>query len=66
VDVEGFALMGGIDQVHERAGSDDPDAPRLRIKGFALMGGVGVTVRRAGEAKRQAARRRKAERRALP
>jgi hypothetical protein len=66
VDVEGFALMGGIDQVHERAGSDDPDAPRLRIKGFALMGGVGVTVRRAGESKREAARRRKAERRALP
>lgn len=65
VDVEGFAFMGGIDQVHERAAGDDPDAPRIRIQGFALMGGVDVTVRRAGESKRQAVRRRRAERRAL-
>ncbi len=65
VDVEGFALMGGIDQVHERGASDDPDAPRICVKGFACMGGVDVTVRRTGETKRQAARRRRAERRAL-
>ncbi len=64
VDVEGFAFMGGVDQVHERALDDDPDAPRIRIQGFALMGGVAVTVRRPGESERQAARRRRAERRA--
>lgn len=65
VDVEGFAFMGGLDQVHERGSSDDPDAPRIRVQGFAMMGGVDVAVRRAGESKRQAARRRKAERRGL-
>lgn len=65
VDVGGFAFMGGVDQVHERALDDDPDAPRIRVQGFALMGGVAVTVRRPGESERQAARRRRAERRAL-
>ena len=62
VDVEGFALMGGLDQVHERGDPDVSDAPRIRVQGFALMGGVDVTVRRAGETKRQASRRRRAER----
>lgn len=64
VDVEGFALMGGVDQVHESTAVEDPDAPRIRIQGFALMGGVDVSVRQPGESKREAARRRKAERRA--
>ena len=64
VDVEGFALMGGVDQVHETTAVEDPDAPRIRIQGFALMGGVDVSVRQPGESKREAARRRKAERRA--
>ena len=65
VDVEGFALLGGLDHMHERGASDDPDAPRIRVQGFAMMGGVDVKVRRAGESTREAARRRRAERRAL-
>jgi hypothetical protein len=65
VDVEGFALMGGLDHMHERGASDDPDAPRIRVQGFAMMGGVDVSVRGVGESKREAARRRRAERRAL-
>ncbi|HSM36050.1 MAG TPA: DUF1707 domain-containing protein [Longimicrobiales bacterium] len=65
VDVEGFALMGGLDHLHERGASDDPDAPRIRVQGFAMMGGVDVSVRRVGESRREAARRRRAEKRAL-
>ncbi len=65
VDVEGFALMGGIDQMHERGSTDDPNAPRIRVQGFAMMGGVDVAVRRAGESKREARRRRRTERRRL-
>jgi hypothetical protein len=65
VDVEGFALLGGIDQVHERGAGDDPGAPRIRVQGFAMMGGVHVSVRQAGESKRQAARRRRATRKSL-
>jgi hypothetical protein len=43
----------------------DPDAPRLRITGFAVFAEVNVHRRLPGESKREAKRRKKAERKAL-
>jgi hypothetical protein len=49
VQVNGFGLMGGFDQVG--TGEVDPGAPRVVVTGFALMGWVGVK-RKLREAER--------------
>lgn len=61
VEVDGFALMGGLEQLHQPPARTG--APRLKITGFALMGGVEVTARYPGESSRDARRRRKSEER---
>lgn len=62
VEVDGFAFMGGLDQVREAptAGAG-AEPPRLRISGFALMGGVSVDVRYPGESSKEARKRRRSE-----
>lgn len=62
VETNGFALMGGFEDVLMGAGVAGPDAPTLRISGMALMGGVEVSVRQPGESRTQSERRLKAER----
>lgn len=61
VESNGFALMGGFDQLSaETAG---PDAPLVKINGFVCMGGADVKVRLPGESARDARRRIRRERR---
>ncbi|HUH13636.1 MAG TPA: DUF1707 domain-containing protein [Longimicrobiales bacterium] len=62
VEVDGFALMGGLDHVRQAPPPDaGGDPPRIRIRGYAVMGGVAVDVRYPGESAREARRRRRAE-----
>ncbi len=49
VETQGFALLGGFDQVSELNNDPPPDAPVIRISGFALMGGVSIKVRERGD-----------------
>lgn len=44
VESDGFAIMGGFDDVPNGLVSSDPNAPLIRIRGLALMGGVEVRV----------------------
>jgi hypothetical protein len=62
VDCDGIAIMGGFDHGEEMERGADPNAAVLKVNGFVLMGGVEITVRQAGESARDAARRRKEER----
>lgn len=64
VECEGFAIMGGFEEVDRAPVSPDPDRPLLRITGFALMGGFGIATRLPGESGWQARKRRKRERKA--
>jgi hypothetical protein len=53
VDANGIAIMGGFES-SSPAGSDDPDAPVLKLTGVAIMGGVEITVREPGESAKDA------------
>lgn len=63
VESEGFAILGGFENVDTHPASADPEGPVLRVRGFALCGSVGVSVRHPGESQGEARRRVREERR---
>lgn len=63
VECDGFAIMGGFEQVDRAPQNVDPDAPLLRVSGFAFMGGFTISTRLPGESARQASKRQRRERR---
>jgi hypothetical protein len=65
VEAEGFAIMGGFEEMHRAPAAPDPDRPLLRISGFALMGGVDIETRLPGETWWQARKRARKERKEL-
>lgn len=66
VEVGCNAILASLNTDDELAReSGDPDGPRLRITGFAVFAEVNVHRRLPGESKRDAKRRKKAERKAL-
>jgi hypothetical protein len=64
VECEGSAVFGNFE--HGEHAVADPDRPILRVVGTAVFGNVEITTRLPGEAERDAHRRRKRERKALP
>jgi hypothetical protein len=65
VEAEGFAIMGGFEEMHRSPPTPDPARPLLRISGFALMGGFDVETRLPGETWWQARKRARKERKEL-
>jgi hypothetical protein len=65
VEAEGFAIMGGFEEMHRAPAAPDPDRPLLRISGFAFMGGVDIETRLPGETWWQARKRARKERKEL-
>jgi hypothetical protein len=65
VEADGFAIMGGFEEMHRAPAAPDPDRPLLRISGFALMGGVDIDTRLPGETWWQARKRVRKERKEL-
>ena len=65
VDCEGSSVLGNVEN-HGAGAVSDPDRPLLRIRGVAILGNVEVHTRLPGESARDAYRRSKRERRALP
>jgi hypothetical protein len=65
VEAEGFAIMGGFEEMHRAPAAPDPDRPLLRISGFAFMGGVDIETRMPGETWWQARKRARKERKEL-
>lgn len=59
VESNGFALMGGFDQVAQETAA--PDAPLVKVNGFACMGAVEMKVRLPGETEKEARKRIKQE-----
>jgi hypothetical protein len=59
VESNGFALMGGFEQVAQETAS--PDAPLVKVNGFACMGAVEMKVRLPGETEKEARKRIKQE-----
>ena len=59
VESNGFALMGGFEQVAQEAVG--PEAPLIKVNGFACMGAVEIKVRMPGETAREARKRIKEE-----
>lgn len=60
VETDGVALLGGFEEdLDADSGSNDPDAPVIRVTGLAMLGAVEVASRYPGESPRQARRRRK-------
>jgi len=59
VESNGFALMGGFEQVAQETAA--PDAPLVKVNGFACMGAVEMKVRLPGETEREARKRVKQE-----
>lgn len=45
VQTDGFAFMGGFEEVHRAPPAPDPDMPVLEISGLAVMGGVEISTR---------------------
>jgi hypothetical protein len=64
VESNGFGIMGGFASI-EQPGLDDPSVPVLRVTGVAIMGGGEISERLVGESGRDAAKRRREERRRL-
>jgi hypothetical protein len=65
VECEGSSVLGNVEN-HGSGAVSDPDRPLLRIRGLAVFGNVEVQTRLPGESARDAYRRGKRERRALP
>ena len=65
VECEGSAVFGNIES-HGGGAVADPERPLLRITGPVVFGNVEVQTRLLGESERDAQRRRKRERKALP
>ena len=65
VECDGWAIMGGFEDLDRSPARPEPDAPLLRIRGFSLMGGFEIETRLPGETKREARKRRKRETRDL-
>ena len=65
VDCEGSSVLGNVEN-HGSGAVSDPDRPLLRIRGVAVFGNVEVHTRLPGESARDAYRRAKREKRALP
>ncbi len=63
VESEGFAILGGFENVDAHPASADPEGPVLRVRGVALCGSVDVSVRHPGESRHEARRRVREERR---
>jgi hypothetical protein len=61
VEVSAVGIMGGFEEQHDVASTEDPDAPIIRVTGFAMMGGASIVVRYPGETSRDAKRRRRLE-----
>lgn len=59
VESNGFALMGGFEQVAQEG--TGADAPLIKVNGFVCMGAVEMKVRLPGETKREARKRIKQE-----
>lgn len=64
VQCNGVGIMGGFEYDQREESTAAIDAPVLRINGMAMFGGVEITVRLPGESKRDAKRRRRADRHA--
>lgn len=62
IECSGIGLLGGFDHNQADEQNLDVDAPTIRINGVAMFGGVEVTIRHPGESKRDAKRRRRADR----
>lgn len=45
VQTDGFAVMGGFEEVHRAPPAPEPDMPVLEISGLAVMGGVEISTR---------------------
>jgi hypothetical protein len=65
VECDGWAIMGGFEDLDRAPRTPEPDAPLLRISGFCFMGGFSIETRLPGESERQARKRRRRERREL-
>lgn len=65
VEAEGFAIMGGFEEMHRAPPTPDPERPLLRISGFAVMGGMSIETRLPGESRRDARRRQRQEQRQM-
>lgn len=63
VECDGWAIMGGFEDMRRAPAVPDPNRPLLRINGFSIMGGFSIETRLPGESSRDAHRRRKRERR---
>jgi hypothetical protein len=49
VEVDGTAILGGVDHVERTPVVPDPERPVLRVTAFAALGGVEVVTRLPGE-----------------
>ena len=65
VEVDGMAILGGVDYETDTVLNRDPDQPLLRVKGLVVMGGAEIAVRLPGESARDAKKRKRIERREL-
>jgi hypothetical protein len=65
VECDGWAIMGGFEDLDRAPKRLDPDAPLLRISGFCFMGGFSIETRLPGESGRQARKRRRREKKEL-
>ncbi len=63
VECDGWAIMGGFEDMRRAPAVPDPNRPLLRVSGFSLMGGFSIETRLPGESGKDANRRRKRERR---
>jgi hypothetical protein len=63
IEAEGTAVFGGFEHLDRTPAEPSPDAPTLRVTGVSVFGNVEVSTRLPGESARDAARRRKDERR---
>jgi hypothetical protein len=63
IEAEGTAVFGGFEHLDRTPAELSPDAPTLRVTGVSVFGNVEVSTRLPGESARDAARRRRDERR---
>jgi len=49
VECAGVAILGHFEEMDQRPGERDPDAPLLRITGVAVMGAVEISTRLPGD-----------------
>lgn len=65
VECDGWAVLGGFEEMTRAPVVPDPSKPLLRITGYCLMGGFEIQTRLVGESARDARKRRRREKKAL-